>query len=261
MIKIKRNRCIECMTCVAVCAFEALQDVDGQPRLEEPKMCIRCMHCGAVCPTEAIMYDEEQTILDQEVPKLQEDFAVELKKHILTRRSYRSFGEEPVSRSTIEDALDLASWAPSAKNQHTTKWIIVDNRETIDMIMEKILEYVDKTGVSPEIARLYARGRNVVVGTAPTLILAYAKDKAISPETDTAIAMTTVELYLQAKGIGTCWAGYLKRMCNAIPELKNDLFEIPEGYSFYGAFMAGYPENEKYIHIPERQDRADIKWV
>lgn len=260
MIKINQDRCIECMTCVSVCAFEALQEVDGRPQIIPGKMCMQCMHCGAVCPTEAVLFDEEPTILEQDPPKISEEFATDLKNHILTRRSYRRFGEEPVSRQTIEEALDLASWAPSAKNQHTTKWIVIDTKEVMDRIMVHILEYVKETGIAPEIAALYEHGRNVVMGTASTLILAYAKDNAISPETDTAIAMTTVELYLQAKGVGTCWAGYLKRMCNAIPEIRNDILGIPEGYSFYGAFMAGYPKDEKYIHVPERRIRADIKW-
>ena len=104
-------------------------------------------------------------------------------------------------------------------------------------------------------------GNNVVMGTATSLILAYADDKAISPETDTAIAMTTVELYLQSRGVGTCWAGYLRRMVNAIPEIRELLPEIPENHRIYGAFMVGYPEDEEYLHIPQRFRRADIKWT
>ena len=104
-------------------------------------------------------------------------------------------------------------------------------------------------------------GNNIVIGNATTLLLAYARNNAISPETDTAIAMTTVELYLQAKGIGTCWAGYLRGMANRIPEIKELLPELPENNSFYGAFMLGYPEDEKYLHVPQRFKRADIEWV
>ena len=104
-------------------------------------------------------------------------------------------------------------------------------------------------------------GNNVVMGTATSLLLAYADDNSISPETDTAIAMTTAELYLQAKGVGTCWAGYLKRMANTIPEIKALLPKLPEHHSFYGAFMLGYPENEEFLHIPQRFKRADIEWV
>ena len=95
-----------------------------------------------------------------------------------------------------------------------------------------ILEYVDETGVSPEIASEMETGNNVVMGTAKTLLLAYANDNAISPETDTAIAMTTAELYLQAKGIGTCWAGYLKRMANNIPGIREMLLRYLQAAVF-----------------------------
>lgn len=262
MININQGRCIECMTCINACAFGALQDVDGSPQLAQPGMCIRCMHCGAVCPTEAIHFNDEPTIIESDIKKLPEDFASNLKSHIMRRRSYRNFGEEAVSRVVINEALDLACWAPSAKNQHPVKWVVIDNKELIDKITELVLEYVEETGVSCEIAQLFEKGHNVLVGSATTLIVAYARDSAISPETDTAIAMTTAELYLQSKGVGTCWAGYLRKMCNAIPEIRTCILSIPDGYSVYGAFMAGYPdENEKYIHVPERFKRAEIKWA
>lgn len=261
MIKIDENVCIECMTCLSVCPFTVLQEIDGKPQLAEGKFCLDCMHCAAICPTEAITYDEEPAILPEDLPRIGEDFAKDLKNHILMRRSYRHFGEEQVPKGIIEQALRLADWAPSAKNQHTTGWIVIESAETIEAIMGHILDHVEKTGISPEIASEYAAGNNVVMGTAKTLLLAYADDHAISPETDTAIAMTTVELYLQAKGVGTCWAGYLKRMCNNVPEIKALLPEIPEGHSFYGAFMVGYPKDEKYLHIPQRVKKAEIKWV
>lgn len=262
MININRGRCIECMTCIAACAFGALQEVDGHPELVKPEMCIRCMHCGAVCPTEAVHYNDNPAIIDSDIKKMPEDFPDNLKKHIMRRRSYRNFGEEAVSRIVIKEALEIASWAPSAKNQHPVKWVVIDKKDIIDKITELVLEYVEETGVSPEIAMLYEKGHNVVVGTATTLILGYARDSAISPETDTAIAMATAELYLQSKGVGTCWAGYLRKMCNAIPEIRTCILGIPAGCSVYGAFMAGYPdEGEKYIHVPDRIKRADIKWA
>lgn len=261
MIKINREKCIGCKACLAVCPFTVLEEVDGKPQRAKRKVCLKCMHCGAVCPTGAITYKNRLAVLPGGLPVIREDFDEALKNHILMRRSYRHFREEQVSRGLIEEALELAAWAPSAKNQHPTKWIIIESREVIDKIMDCILEYVKKTGVSPEIASEFAIGNNVVMGNAKTLLLAYAWDNAISPETDTAIAMTTAELYLQAKGVGTCWAGYLKRMCNGLEEIKELLPEIPQGNSFYGAFMLGYPEGEDYLHIPQRVNKADIKCV
>lgn len=261
MIEVNKDVCIECMTCLTVCPFTVLEEGDGGPQTIKGKICINCMHCGAACPTDAITYHGETTIFSDEMPVIGEEFIDDLENHIRKRRSYRHFSEEQVPRRIIKNALELAGWAPSAKNQHPTRWIVVESQEIMDKMMELILDYVKKTGVSPEIASEMEIGNNVVMGTATSLLLAYASDKAISPETDTAIAMTTAELYLQAKGVGTCWAGYLKRMLNAVPGIRELLPQIPPEHSFYGAFMMGYPEGENYLHIPQRFKETDIEWV
>ena len=261
MIEINRQVCIGCMTCLTVCPFTVLEETEDGPRKAAGKNCIGCLHCGAVCPTDAITYNGEPAIYGDELPVISDGFTEDLKNQILMRRSYRHFSEEQVSPLIIKEALDLASWAPSAKNQHPTRWIVIESRELMDRMMELILDYVEKTGISREIVSEMKIGNNVVMGTATSLILAYADDKAISPETDTAIAMTTAELYLQSRGVGTCWAGYLRRMVNAIPEIRELLPEIPENHRIYGAFMVGYPEDEEYLHIPQRFRRADIKWT
>ncbi len=272
MITIDKEKCTGCLTCLSVCPFTVLEEVDGKPQLTEGKSCMACMHCAAACTEKAIFYGKQPAVLGEgELQKagLNEkgiiapagNFSEQLKTHILKRRSYRHFSSEKVDRKLIEEALELASWAPSAKNQHPTKWIIIDDSATLEKIMGHILKYAEENNISPEIISEYAAGNNVVMGTAPTMLLAYASDYAISPETDTAIAMTTAELYLQSKGVGTCWAGYFKRMCNAVPEIKELLPKLPRAHSFYGAFMMGYPKDEEYLHIPERIKRADIEWV
>jgi len=220
------------------------------------------MHCGAVCPQEAVLYQLKDSIEKQPFPVIQsETFADDLKRHILLRRSYRRFQPELVDRNLITEALELAAWSPSAKNQHPTKWIVIESQSRIQKLMDVILCYVRETGKSKEIESLYQKGINVVCGESSTLLLAYAQDSALYPETDTVIAMTTVELYLQAKGVGTCWAGYLKRLGNTITELRALLPEIPEASSIYGAMMVGYPSKERYLHVPRRLKRADITWI
>lgn len=260
MIKVNSDRCIGCMTCMTVCPSGVIMEDDGIPKIIPDKFCLRCMHCGAACPTEAITFNDKPAIFPDDIKRLSDGFTGELKNHIMNRRSYRHFSSESVPRKLIEEALQLSCWAPSAKNQHPTKWIVVDSKETVDKIMEEILKYVEETGISSEIAEEMAAGNNMVTGTAGTLILGYALEQAVSPETDTAIAMATAELYLQSKGVGTCWAGYLKRMCNDVPAVRALLPSIPKGSKFYGAFMLGYPEDEKYLHTPQRLKKVHIKW-
>lgn len=262
MIQINKKKCVGCLKCVKVCPFTVLGVKGGKPYLKEQKICLKCMHCASACPTEAISFDGRAAVLLHDMRELPERFPEALEQHIQTRRSYRHFEDRPVDRTTLRNALELASWAPSAKNQHPAKWIVVDSKDVIRDMMDCILEYVKKTGNSPEIASEYENeGNNVVMGTAPTLILCYGRNNAINSPQDVAIAMTTAELILQARGVGTCWAGYLTRLCGAIPKLRDLLPNLPENNSFYGALMAGYPKEETYLRIPERLKRADIQWV
>ena len=261
MIQVIKDKCVKCLKCVKVCPFTALGTEDGYPAARR-KMCIECMHCAAACPEGALTWEGEPAAQAQPLPTLPADFADQLEAHVLARRSYRHFKDIPVDREVLKHVLELADWAPSAKNQHPHGWIVVDTKETIDKMMDIIVEYSKETGVSPEIVReLEKENNNVVMGESRTLILCHADSKAINAPADSAIAMTTVELLLQAKGIGTCWGGYLTRMCNAVPALKELLPELPENHEFYGAFMAGYPEREEYLTVPVRLKKADIEWV
>jgi nitroreductase len=137
---------------------------------------------------------------------------------------------------------------------------VIRDEDRISEMMKFILDYVKETGASPEVAELYGLGQNEVTGTAKTLILGYAKTDAINPPVDTALALHNAELVLQSQGIGTCWAGYLVRFCNLIPAIR-EMLALPENCHVYGALMAGYPENERYIHIPNRHKQPDIRWL
>lgn len=261
MIKVNQQKCIKCYKCISVCPFTVLGKKDGLPELKEGKNCIECMHCAAACPQDALTFGGDAAT-GRKTEALAETFAEDLEKHVLQRRSYRHFQDRPVDRELLGHILGLTDWAPSAKNQHPHSWVVIDSKETIKAIMDAIVEFSKETGISPEVVtELENENNNVVMGTAPTLILCHADSKAINAPADSAIAMTTAELLLQANGIGTCWGGYLTRMCNAVPKIKELLPELPENHSYYGTFMAGYPEKEEYLYVPERPKKADIKFL
>ncbi len=260
MVTIDLGKCIGCLKCVDVCPFTVLDVKDGKPQPLEDGLCIKCLHCAAACSEDAIKLGDLAGILPQEFPKFPENFQKLVEGQLMTRRSYRFFKPETVPKDVLEHALQVSAWAPSAKNQHPAKWIVINDENKIKKITEHILEYVKETGLNAEILKIYDRGHNVVVGNAKTLLLSYSRTDAINPPVDTALALYTVELMLQSQGIGTCWAGYLTRMCNNVPALK-EMLKIPEGCQFYGSLMIGYPENEEYIHIPNRHKLPDIQWL
>ena len=259
MINIDLEKCIGCLKCVSVCPFKVIDIEEGKPKAKD-KLCVKCLHCAAACSENAISLDNIEGVLPEEMPAFPDNFQQLMEGFLMTRRSYRHFKPEPVPKEIMSNALRVSAWAPSAKNQHPTKWIVVNDEKKISKIMEYILQYVRETGNSPEIEKLYESGLNVVLGNAKTILIAYAKIDSINPPVDTALALYNAELVLQSQGIGTCWAGYLTRLTNQIPALK-DFLKIPEGFQLYGAMMAGYPENEEYIHIPNRQKQPIIDWL
>lgn len=260
MITIDKKKCIGCRKCISVCPFTVLEMVEDKAQLVAGKTCLKCLHCAATCAEKAISFGELPGTLEEKFPELPENFSKLLETHVITRRSYRHFKETTVDRDVLNRALWVASWAPSAKNQHPTKWIVIDNKQIIDQMMQYILDFAKETGTSPEVVLEYEAGNNCVMGTAPTLLLAYGRNNAINPLGDTVIAVSTVELLLQAQGIGSCWAGYLTRFCNGIPKLK-ELLNIPEDNNFYSALMLGYPDKEEYPAIPERVKKQDVRWL
>lgn len=259
MVKIDYDKCIGCLRCCRTCIFTIIENREGKPFVQEDKSgCARCMHCGIVCPEGAISYNDQPMALSEETPIVSDHYREELRDFLMLRRSYRDFRPEPVDEALIRMALETAAWAPSAKNQHPTKYIVVQGREKVEEIMTIILDYVRETSVSPEVASEYARGNNMVLGSAQAVILAYARNNAINPQVDTALALDYADLLLQANGVGTCWGGYLTRFLNQIPALQA-LFPLPENNSFYGCLMIGWPK-EAYLYIPQRIKRADITW-
>lgn len=261
-IEFIKDKCISCSKCRQVCPFNVIEYIEGKPRLNPDKVCLKCMHCAIICPVGAVQYNGENAVLERDVPELTEEFPELLEVHLMKRRSYRHFKTQPVDRECLEHALQIASWAPSAKNEHPTKYIIVDNKQTIDKIMKIILEFAEKNHELDLIVKEYQEGNNPVMGNAPTLLLAYAPANAINPIVDSTLKLYTAELILQAKGIGSCWAGYLTRLSNSIPELK-ELFDLPEGNTFVAALMLGYPDYnvEHYDAVPERIKKQDIRWL
>lgn len=259
MIKIDADKCIGCLRCTRACIFTIIEARGGRPVVLEDKLgCARCMHCGLVCPEGAISYNGEPMMVSEDKPLVSNMFRDELESFLLTRRSYRDFRPEPVEDELIRRALELTAWAPSAKNQHPTKYIVVSGREKVEKMMDVIVSYLQESGENPEVLSELARGNNMVLAKAPNLILAYAPDKAVNAPVDTALALNYAELLLQSRGVGTCWAGYLTRMLNKIPGLQ-EMFPLPEGCSFYACLLVGWP-TEDYLYVPKRVKQADIVW-
>ena len=106
---------------------------------------------------------------------------------IKTRRSIRKFRSDPVPEEILEQILDAARWAPSAKNSQTWKFIVIKDLKIITDIAE-VLQW----------------GR--FLPQAP-VVIAVVVDPRLTPHPveDGTLAAYSMLLAIHALGLGGCW--------------------------------------------------------
>lgn len=155
---------------------------------------------------------------------------------IFTRRSIRSFLNQPVEKGKIEKLLKAAMQAPSAGNQQPWEFLIIENRETLDQLSQ----------MSPYASSLKE---------APLAILILANQSQMRyPENwqqDLGAATQNLLLTAVEEGLGTVWLG-ITPLEDRINFIKKFL-SLPAHLIPYNIIPVGYPKNQKNEFI----DRFD----
>lgn len=261
MIRFNSNKCNQCGQCIKACPFTVLtMEKDCLAMiLDKEKYCIDCFHCISICKQKAVSAEGIPAI-DVRVDKaLAGNGSDIIANYVRSRRSVRKYNDKMINKEIIQAILQNAEWAPSAKNQHPTKWIVVSGKDKTDHIMEMVLKYVNETGQEPLILSEHANGNNIATFDAPYLLFAYADTSAVNPFADSVIAMTMADLMFCEKGIRTCWGGYMIRIANNCQEIREYL-NIPENCKVYGVLGLGYTDVEQYSYLPHRK-KPIIRWL
>ena len=154
-------------------------------------------------------------------------------RQIQTRRSIRSYRPDPIAPGLLEDLLQAAMYAPSARNQQPWHFIIVNQREELNALAE----------ANPYAKMLHQAPVAILVCAAPEL--------CTSPQywqQDCAAATENILLAAHGVGLGTCWCGLYptEDRCAACREILH----IPADIIPFSLIALGYPAEEK--DLPER---------
>jgi nitroreductase len=153
---------------------------------------------------------------------------MEVYECIRTRRTIREFKSDPVPEEVVYKILQAARWAPSSSDSQPWHFIVVTNRDTLDVI--------GRTATS-----------GAFVGQAP-LAIAIVMDNARRPELDAGWALQQMELMAWSEGLGTCFVGIrqedqqrqIKELLG-IPETMELTTVLPFGYRVEGTPRQGTP--------------------
>ena len=263
LLTINHDKCKRDGICIAECPFSLIVESKktGFPEIRPAaeRMCINCGHCLAVCPHQALTLADMTPDLCLPLDKKLAITPEEAEQFIKSRRSIRTYKEQPVEHRILERLLDTARWAPSAKNGQPVHWLMVENPTEVRRLAGMVVEWFRENNYFPGVVKAWKEGRDMVLRGAPHVAIAHAKKDGglLKPTEDCAIAITYLELAAHAHGIGACWAGFLTNGANDYQPLVETL-GLPADHKVYGALMLGYPKF-RYRRIPLR-DPAKIEW-
>lgn len=237
---------------------------DLKPRGE--KGCLRCGHCVAICPHGAMDHAEVPL---SESPRIDPALSIspaQVEQFLRSRRSVRRFKPRSVDRADLEQVIRIARYAPTAANGQWVQWRVIDDRDRIRSIGEKVIDWIrkwletDKNSAPPYMVRTiknWEDGVDSIFHSAPCLVVAMAPDSARNGLVDLTLMLSYLELAAPGFGLGTCWAGMLQGALKSVPALRADL-GIPSNFPFYYALMIGYAA-VKYYRLPQRKS-PEIQW-
>lgn len=263
LLTVDTDLCTQCGACRAECPVGIiLEKKDGTPALMKGAgpHCLDCGHCVAVCPVKAISLE---TMAPGELDRPDKSLRIGAEaglQFLKTRRSVRVFKDKPVEPQDIAEIIDAARFAPSAHNRQPVHWTVVPGRDKVGALSQMIVDWLDAENRMRGVVAWWKRGRDMILHQAPVIVAAHALDTGDAARwsvTDCAVAAEYAELAAHAKGLGTCWAGFLILAASHHPQMREHL-GLPEGHGLHAALMLGHAKH-RFQRIPRRTP-ARIDW-
>ena len=162
---------------------------------------------------------------------------------ILSRRSTRSFTDEPVCHEDLETIVTCGQWAPSAMNRQEWAFVVVENAERVAQLARIIG------------AELGNAAYNMYEPTAAILVA--HKKEALFGREDDGCAMENMFLAAHSLGIGSVWINQLQGICDQ-PEVRAelDLLGVPSDFEVHGICALGHIAEA----TPARDRKSSVIW-
>lgn len=174
---------------------------------------------------------------------------MEFKQIITKRRSTRRFTPTTPSREVLLDIVRDALTAPSSRNMHTTRFLIVDDKETIRK-MSEMRDY----------------GSSFMDEATAAIVVLGDTTKTDLWRENCAISATMLQLSIVEHGLASCWVHVGGR-----PRLKDEpngeqaeeylrsFLDIPAEWAVECVIALGYSDFEPKP-LPEWDSEATILW-
>ena len=150
------------------------------------------------------------------------------------RRSVRNFSDCEIKDEDIEKIIHAGIMAPSAKNQQPWEFIVINDKEILNKLSEKLSPLYAKSSVS--------------------IILCMRKTNLKSPTRvaqDMSACMQNMMLEATHLKIGSCWIGTYPDPLRMNPIV--DLLNIPANIEVFCGLVLGYPKDKEIFKEVKRE--------
>ncbi len=271
---VDHDLCTVCGLCIEVCPKDVITVIDGKITVVDGN-CLLCSHCYAICGADAISFDPAllrdlvfRTFHTAGVDrnKVSPEALVDFSR---SRRSMRSYSDEPVPHGVLADLVEFAASAPSGSNCQNWEFTVINGRGGVFALAQKIQSFFEKLNslvrnpvirylsvlvAGGKLLKYYknnfssvemgleraAAGRDPLFHGAPSLVIIHGGMEGSLPLEDGQYAAYNITLLAHAMGLGTCFIGYASETINKSSELKNYL-KIPEKNRVFAVLTVGYP--------------------
>jgi nitroreductase len=141
-----------------------------------------------------------------------------------SRRSIRTYTQQPVPRSVIEEIVDCARMAPTAMNDQPWDFVVVTARERLVQIPPML-------------------GHAEFIANAAFAVLVLARDSNCAVE-DCSAATENLLIAAAAHGLGSCWVAGTKQ---AYGPIVAKAFGAPADRQLIAIVSIGYPADEPTV--------------
>ncbi|MBE6181498.1 MAG: nitroreductase [Rikenellaceae bacterium] len=176
---------------------------------------------------------------------------MEFKEVVAKRRSIRKFSDKKISEEVVDRILTTALNAPSGHNTRSTRFLVVDNPETI-----------------ARMSQMRDSGAAFMAGASMAIVVLGDTAKSELWMVNASIAATMLQLAIVDEGLASCWVHIAGRaQCKENPEgpsatdFLREFLPLPEGCEPLCAIALGYSDYQpKPLPVPEN-DRDRITYV
>ncbi|MBU5434327.1 nitroreductase family protein [Pseudoflavonifractor sp. MSJ-37] len=162
---------------------------------------------------------------------------------ISTRRSVRSYTDQPVSPETMDQLLRLGTMAATGNNTQPWGFVVIQDKDEIERLNQVIkADLLAHLEDYPHLQQ-YQKGLEdpnfSVLNHASSLVIVYGDTAAHYHVYDCTLAASNIMMAARSMGIESCWIGFAEYYF-ASDAFKKE-YGVPDSYELVSTLTLGYP--------------------